>query len=69
MGQDESRKERNADHASLVKFIERNWHLKPLTGRSRDNLPNPIAASNNPYVPLNSPAASDLFDMFHFDQN
>jgi len=21
------------DHASVVKFIERNWHLKPLTNR------------------------------------
>ena len=28
-----------ADHASVVKFIERNWGLKPLTHRSRDNLP------------------------------
>jgi hypothetical protein len=23
-----------ADHASVVKFIERNWHLQPLTGRA-----------------------------------
>ncbi len=58
-----------ADHASIVKFIERNWHLKPLTSRSRDNLKNPIAAKDNPYVPLNSPAVSDLFDMFHFDKD
>ena len=58
-----------ADHASVVKFIERNWHLKPLTTRSRDNLPNPIASPANPYVPLNSPAVSDLFDMFHFDRD
>jgi phospholipase C len=57
-----------SDHASIVKFIERNWHLKPLTGRSRDNLPNPIVDDDNPYVPLNSPAVGDLFDMFHFDQ-
>jgi len=56
------------DHASIVKFIERNWHLKPLTGRSRDNLPNPIVDADNPYVPLNSPALGDLFDMFNFDQ-
>ena len=27
-----------ADHVSLVKFIERNWGLQPLTDRSRDNL-------------------------------
>jgi len=56
------------DHASIVKFIERNWRLQPLTGRSRDNLPNPIAASDNPYVPLNMPAIGDLFELFHFDQ-
>jgi len=58
-----------ADHASFVKFIERNWNLKPLTGRSRDNLKNPIVDPSNPYVPLNAPAVSDLFDMFHFDKD
>jgi phospholipase C len=58
-----------ADHASIVKFIERNWNLKPLTDRSRDNLPNPIQHANNPYVPINSPAVGDLFDMFHFDKD
>ena len=57
------------DHASIVKFIERNWHLKPLTGRSRDNLPNPVVNDGNPYVPLNSPAVGDLFDMFNFDRD
>jgi phospholipase C len=57
------------DHASIVKFIERNWNLKPLTGRSRDNLPNPIQHASNPYVPVNSPAVGDLFDMFHFDKD
>ena len=31
------------DHVSLLKFIERNWGLPPITGRSRDNLPNPSA--------------------------
>ena len=29
------------DHVSILKFIERNWGLAPLTHRSRDNLPNP----------------------------
>ena len=58
-----------ADHVSILKFIERNWHLNPLTGRSRDNFPNPVSAFDNPYVPLNSPAISDLFDMFHFDHD
>ena len=56
-----------ADHVSIIKFIERNWGLQPITHRSRDNMPNPIALPNNPYVPLNSPAISDLFDMFDFD--
>jgi predicted nucleic acid-binding protein len=28
------------EHSSFVKFIERNWRLPTLTGRSRDNLPN-----------------------------
>jgi phospholipase C len=55
------------DHVSILKFIERNWHLLPLTGRSRDNLPNPRAGKDNPYVPVNSPAIGDLFDMFDFD--
>jgi phospholipase C len=55
------------DHVSILKFIERNWDLKPLTGRSRDNFPNPRVDEDNPYVPLNSPAIGDLFDFFHFD--
>jgi phospholipase C len=54
------------DHVSILKFIERNWHLAPLTARSRDNLPNPRASRDNPYVPVNSPAIGDLFDMFDF---
>jgi phospholipase C len=54
-----------ADHVSILKFIERNWRLAPLTTRSRDNFPNPITAGD-PYVPVNSPAISDLFDLFHF---
>ena len=29
-----------ADHVSILKFIERNWHLKPLTDRSR-TIPEP----------------------------
>jgi phospholipase C len=54
-----------ADHVSILKFIERNWGLTPLTARSRDNLPTPTASAD-PYVPGNSPAISDLFDMFSF---
>jgi phospholipase C len=55
-----------SDHVSIIKFIERNWGLAPLTARSRDNFPNPVTASNNPYVPTNSPALDDLFDAFNF---
>jgi phospholipase C len=55
------------DHVSLLKFIERNWKLRPLTDRSRDNLPNPKMRGDQPYVPGNMPALSDLFDMFDFD--
>jgi phospholipase C len=57
------------DHVSILKFIERNWDLKPLTQRSRDNFPNPVADDDNPYVPQNSPALGDLFDFFHFDHD
>jgi phospholipase C len=54
------------DHASTLKFIERNWNLPPLTARSRDNLANPVTGSN-PYVPVNWPAIGDLFDLFDFN--
>lgn len=55
------------DHVSILKFIERNWGLEPLTHRSRDNLPNPVIHAGNSYVPANMPAIGDLFDMFRFD--
>jgi phospholipase C len=55
-----------ADHASILKFIERNWKLAPVTSRSRDNFPNPVASKSNPYVPLNTPAIGDMFDLFNF---
>ena len=57
------------DHVSILKFIERNWNLKPLTHRSRDNFPNPVVDDDNPYVPLNSPALGDLFDLFDFSKH
>jgi phospholipase C len=56
-----------ADHVSILKFVERNWKLSPITGRSRDNLPNPVVDSN-PYVPTNMPALTDLFGLFDFNQ-
>jgi phospholipase C len=55
-----------ADHVSILKFIERNWNLPPVSKRSRDNFQNPKADPGNPYVPTNSPAISDLFDLFEF---
>jgi len=55
-----------SDHVSILKFIERNWGLRPVTIRSRDNFPNPIVENNNPYVPVNNPAIGDLFDLFDF---
>jgi phospholipase C len=58
-----------SDHASIVKFIDRNWSLAPITQRSRDNLPNPVQLSGNPYVPTNAPAIGDLFDSFQFDRH
>jgi phospholipase C len=54
------------DHVSIDKFIERNWKVGTITKRSRDNLPNPTSNASNPYVPTNSPAIGDLFEMFTF---
>jgi phospholipase C len=58
-----------SDHASIVKFIERNWKLAKLSDRSRDNLPNPKTSDDNRYVPLNSPAIGDLFGNFSFGKD
>jgi phospholipase C len=57
------------DHVSILKFIERNWNLPTISNRSRDNLPNPRVARDNPYAPLNTPALGDLFDLFDFDRH
>jgi phospholipase C len=54
------------DHVSILKFIERNWRLQPLSSRSLDNLPNPVSSAGNPYVPRNRPAIGDMFDYFDF---
>ena len=54
------------DHASIAKFIEANWKLPPLSARSRDNLPNPVHAAEDPYVPRNRPAIGDLMNLFDF---
>jgi phospholipase C len=55
-----------ADHVSILKFIEANWGMETVSTRSRDNYPNPIATSDNPYVPVNSPAIDDLMSLFNF---
>jgi len=53
------------DHVSVLKFIEANWSVPPVTKRSRDNLPNPMTGAD-PYKPTNGPAIGDLTDLFHF---
>ena len=51
------------DHVSILKFIEANWHLSPLTSYSSDNLPN---ATPGQYVPKVRPAIGNLMTMFSF---
>ena len=53
------------DHVSVLKFIEANWNVPPITKRSRDNLPNPVAGAS-PYKPANIPAIGNLMDLFNF---
>jgi phospholipase C len=69
-----------ADHVSILKFIERNWRLKTVTPRSRDNLPNPEQLpvfrlfgylDTVGYVPYvhgepGKAAIDDLWDFFDF---
>jgi phospholipase C len=55
-----------ADHASILKFIERNWRLAPLSARSLDELPNPTPRPGHPYVPANRPAIGDLMGLSDF---
>ena len=51
------------DHVSILKFIEANWGLPPLTSYSEDNLPNPTPGV---YVPKDRPAIGNLMTMFNF---
>jgi len=53
------------DHASILKFIEYNWGMSPLSARSRDNLPNPVSDGSS-YLPTNQPAIGDLTSLFDF---
>jgi phospholipase C len=43
------------DHTSVLKFIEHNWRLPPLSKESRDNLPNPEMRASDPYIPRTAP--------------
>ncbi|AMO98111.1 phosphoesterase family protein [Collimonas arenae] len=54
------------DHSSMLKFIERNWRLPPLSPRSRDNLPNPVSVAADQYRPVNTTSIGDLMAMFNF---
>jgi hypothetical protein len=54
------------DHVSILKFIEANWRLEPLSARSRDHLPNPTTDGDDPYVPGNRPAIGDLTTLVQF---
>ena len=54
------------DHASILKFIERNWRVPPLSARSRDNLPLAKHDRHGTYLPANQPAIGDLTTLFDF---
>lgn len=54
------------DHVSILKFIERNWSLPPLSRRSRDRLPDPVTYDRDDYLPVNAPAIGDLMSLFDF---
>lgn len=56
------------DHASILKFIEYNWDIEPLSKRSRDNLPNPVQGELS-YLPANQPAIGDLTSLFDFPKD
>jgi phospholipase C len=53
------------DHASFLKFVEKNWNLPTIGANTRDTLPNPTYGSNA-YVPTNMPAIDDLTAYFNF---
>jgi phospholipase C len=53
------------DHVSVLKFIEANWRLSPLSAVSEDHLPN---ATPGAYVPKVRPAIGNLMTMFDFGQ-
>lgn len=55
------------DHVSVLKFIERNWHLPTISAVSRDHLPNPKHDQDeHRFIPANRPAIGDLMNLFTF---
>jgi phospholipase C len=55
------------DHASILKFIRRNWRLPPLSSRSRDNLPNPARLGDDSrQADRDQAAVGDLTTLFDF---
>src|SRR5262249_43562837 len=58
-----------SDHVFILKFMRRNWTRPTISGRSRDTLPTPRVDDDNPYAPKNTPAISDLFDLFSFEDD
>jgi phospholipase C len=56
------------DHVSILKFIEHNWGLTPLSPRSRDRLPNPVMNDDEGYRPVNGPAIGNLMSLFSFSR-
>jgi len=58
------------DHVSVLKFIERNWHLPNVSALSRDHLPNPGDREDNGSGNRNGgaggPAIGDLMSLFVF---
>ncbi|MGN6378729.1 MAG: alkaline phosphatase family protein [Gaiellales bacterium] len=57
------------DHASILKFVEANWHLPALGAHTLDALPNPRTHSGDPYVPVNGPAIGNLMTLFDFNRS
>ncbi len=57
------------DHASILKFIERNWGLPTLSSRSRDNLPNPREDDDRAEGRASRGAIGDLVSLFDFPKS
>jgi hypothetical protein len=56
------------DNASILKPCEWDWRLPTVSKLSRDGLPIPEADEDDPSVPTNTPAISDLRGLFAFER-